>query len=183
MGGQETQTVAEAGFELDGKQIHLIDTPGSDGMNRSVLTVLVEVISWLKVEYSAATRLNGVVYLRHISDPHTRFTTESIHFRFASVLGNEELSTRIALVTSIWDSVDQRTGQARELKRSSRFGKPLPETGSSMYRYDGTRRSALRIVHSLSSGKLLEPLQIQRELVDEIPLLETIIILPNNVIC
>jgi len=119
--------------------------------------------------FSARQDDDGATYLERPFYMTDYQSTPRKRLGFPYVLGKKGLSTRIALVTSMWDSEDQRTGQARV---SFRFRRPWLETDSSMYRYDGTRASALQIVSSLSSGKLLEPLQIQRELVDKTRLLD-----------
>lgn len=85
----------------------------------------------------------------------------------------EELS-KVAIVTTSWDQVHEKTGKVQELKLSGlwdfrfRFG----NGSSTMCRDDGTRAFALRVIRSLSSGERLKSLQIQRELVDETRLLD-----------
>lgn len=169
--GQETQSVAEAVFELDGKKIHLIDTPDFfEHATNSGSDIWRQVATWLRMAYGTETRLNGVVYLHRISDPRMRGTAAEDLLTFSRLMGNEG-SSKVVHVTTMWDEVDQNLGQARELELS-RYWRFLVEEGSSMYRYDGTRASALRIISSLSSVKQYKRLATRRESVFKAPLLD-----------
>ncbi len=65
--GQGTQSVAEAVFELDGKKIHLIDTPGIDFSTRVKEDLWMPVTSWLAAAYGIA-RVDNAIYTHRIGN-------------------------------------------------------------------------------------------------------------------
>lgn len=164
---QVTQFVAEAVFELDGKRIHLIDTPGFVIRTRGWKNIWIPVASWLAAAYGIF-KVDSAIYTHCIFDNGQN----SIALRHLSSLRDvglfEDLS-KVAYVTTMWDKIDQKTGEAKERVLSRHKLKSLV---SATYRDDGTRASALRVIRSLSSGERLKSLQIRRELVDETRLLD-----------
>lgn len=165
-----TESVAEAVFELDGKKIHLIGSPDIDYTTRAIEDIGLPVTSWLAAAYGI-TKVDSAIYTHHISNDGIPSQLRTLYITLRSRGLIEELS-KIAIVTTMWDAVDKKTGEARELVLSSHYFRALIEGGSSMYRDDGTRDSALRIMRSLSSGERLESLRIQRELVNKTRLLD-----------
>ena len=149
---QETRTVTETVLELEGKKIHLIEVPGLRSVPLIELHTLVQVTSWVNIVSKAVVRLNGLIYMHGIFDTLMSDIIVKYLGVCSRLLGDEGLS-KVVLVTTISDEIDQETGHARQLGLSSRYWKPLIEQGSSIYRFDYTTASALRIISSLSSGK------------------------------
>jgi hypothetical protein len=71
----------------------------------------------------------------------------------------------VALVTTMWNEVDELTGSRREDELREHFWGPMIEAGSKMTRFEYTYESAWDILDQFSG--LRRPLQLQVEMVDQ----------------
>lgn len=164
----ETTRVQIWDFEVDGRRIHLIDTPGFDDTNRSDTDVLKDLAYWLGLSYEKKKiRLTGLIYLHPIS--HTRMAgTAFKNLRtFKKMVGSQSMRS-VALVSTMWD---ERSGPEEErrdqmLRETPEFWKDIIAEGAKPHRHGRTRDNAVAIVKSLLPN---EPtvLSLQNELVNQ----------------
>ncbi|ESK95348.1 hypothetical protein Moror_3873 [Moniliophthora roreri MCA 2997] len=154
-------------FDLRGRQVTLIDTPGFDDTNRSDADILNMIAVGLASMYENNQMLAGVIYLHRISDIRMGGISRRNFKMFRKLCGDNTLKN-VVIVTNMWGLVDKDVGVAREaqLKQEDKFFKPALEKGAQIVRHDNTPENARAILCYLIERKPL-PLQIQIELVDE----------------
>jgi len=163
-----TNTVQVAGaFNLDGRRVVLIDTPGFDDTTRSDTDVLKMIAAFLATSYERGNRLAGVLYFHRISDFRMGGISTRNFNMFRKLCGDNSLQN-VVVVTNMWGEVDPQIGNDREaeLMREDIFFKPVLEGGAKMARHQNTAPSAEDIVRLILGNQPL-PLRIQEELVDE----------------
>ncbi|KAF9647119.1 hypothetical protein BDM02DRAFT_3251214 [Thelephora ganbajun] len=161
-----TVQVVEA-FNLDGRRVVLIDTPGFDDTTQSDTDVLRTIAAFLGASYERGDKLTGVLYFHRITDLRMG-GTQTRNFRMFRKLCGESALRNVVIVTNMWGGVEPGIGDAREaeLMREDIFFKPVLESGARMARHENTVSSAEGIIRLLIDNQPL-PLQIQRELVHE----------------
>jgi len=94
--------------------------------------------------------------------------TATRNFRMFRELCGSDFMQNVAIVTTMWEEIDERRGseRERELVSEDDFFKPALDKGATMYRHHNTRKSAQQLVRLLVE-KHPKPLQIQLELVDQ----------------
>ncbi|KAF9788713.1 P-loop containing nucleoside triphosphate hydrolase protein [Thelephora terrestris] len=161
-----TVQVADA-FNLAGRRVVLIDTPGFDDTSLSDVDVLNMIAAFLENSYEGGRKLAGVLYFHRISDPKMTGISRRNFGMFRKLCGDNALQN-VVIVTNMWGQVDLEVGKEREaeLKREDDFFKPVLDKGGRMERHENTALSAERIVRLILGNNPL-PLHIQKELVDE----------------
>ncbi len=161
-------------FDYNGVNIRLIDTPGFDDTIRSDAEVLMMIASYFSKLYKIDVKMDGIVYISPIT--HTRMSGSAVmNLNMFSKLVGDEASSEVVLVTSMWNLVDDlHEAEDREKELRERFWKPLIDKGSKVCRLDHRRLAALQVLDVLlrngeTQGKVL---QIQRELVDDMKILD-----------
>ncbi|KAJ8521937.1 hypothetical protein ONZ45_g1469 [Pleurotus djamor] len=154
-------------FELDGRTVTLIDTPGFDDTTKSDTDVLTMVAAFLATMYEKNATLAGVIYMHRISD----FRMGGIstrNFKMFRKLCGEATLRNVVLVSNMWGEVSPAIGAAREreLAEQDVFFKPVLDKGAQFLRHDNTMEGAQAILSSIINNHPII-LKIQRELVDE----------------
>ena len=85
---------------------------------------------------------------------------------FRNLCGDDTLKG-VFLVTNMWGEVTQEDGEEREEQLTSKYFKPALDKGATLARHLNTVESAHAIIRGIMEKRRQEPLQIQRELVDE----------------
>jgi len=154
-------------FDLDGRRVALIDTPGFDDTTVSDTDILKMIGSFLATTYEQGHTLAGVLYFHRISDFRVGGISTRNFKMFRKLCGDTTLRN-VVVVTNMWGEVDPRVGNAREaeLIRDDLFFKPVLEKGAKMARHENTIPSAEKIIRLVLDNHPL-PLRIQEELVDE----------------
>ncbi|KAF9645238.1 hypothetical protein BDM02DRAFT_3069192, partial [Thelephora ganbajun] len=163
-----TATVQIAGaFDLDGRRVVLVDTPGFDDTTRSDTDVLKMIAAFLATSYERGNTLAGVLYFHRISDFRMGGISTRNFNMFRKLCGDRTLQN-VVIVTNMWGEVDPQVGGAREaeLMREDIFFKPVLDKGAQMARHENTSISAENIVRLIFENHPL-PLRIQEELVNE----------------
>lgn len=170
----ETQEVTEVTFEHHGINIHLIDTPGFDDTICSASEHLIMIASYFSEMYDSDRKIDGIVYMTPITIARMyEFAVMNLNI-FSKLVGDEALS-KVVLVTSMWDEVDDRSmAEKMEKHLRERYWKPLMDKGSKFFRLDYQRLPALHVLDVLLQGAEAEGtvLQIQRELVVDMKTLD-----------
>ncbi|KAJ7678997.1 P-loop containing nucleoside triphosphate hydrolase protein [Mycena polygramma] len=163
-----TSTVQVASpFQLDGRWVTLIDTPGFDDTTRSDTDILTQIASFLAITYESGKKLAGVIYMHRISDVRMGGISTRNFKMFRQLCGESTLKN-IVIVTNMWGEVGIEVGEAREAELASdeRFFKPVLDKGARLLRHDNDVASAQGILHYLI-GNQPRALRIQCELVDQ----------------
>jgi len=154
-------------FNLDGRRIVLIDTPGFDDTVRSDTDVLQMIAAFLETSYERGRTLAGVLYFHRISDFRMTGVSKKNFSMFQKLCGDKALRN-VVIVTNMWGEVEPQVGDAREVElvTDDTFFKPVLEKGARMGRHDKTVLSAEKIIRLILQNHPL-PLRIQEEMVDE----------------
>ncbi|KAG7090239.1 hypothetical protein E1B28_011838 [Marasmius oreades] len=154
-------------FNVDGKGVVLIDTPGFDDTTRTDTDILSMISVFLAEMYRGDKKLAGIIYLHRISDVRVGGISARSFRMFRKLCGEESLKN-VVIVTTRWSEVSLDVGEAREKELITKdlFFKTVLEKGARMVRYDNTPESAHSILKSLVDNVPL-PLLIQTEVVDE----------------
>ncbi|CAD6580746.1 MAG: hypothetical protein ASARMPRED_000311 [Alectoria sarmentosa] len=176
-----TGRVAVYTLEYNDHTVRLIDTPGFDDTSLSDTDVLTAVAQCFHETYSVDIKLSGIIYIHRISDPRMTGNALKNLDMFKKMCGEESLEC-VVLATTMWDSVTQRVGNAREEELVSEplFWGSMKLLGSMVERLSGDKgtearhNSAMNIVQKIVLKKKKIVLDIQREMVDDHkPLAET----------
>lgn len=183
-------------FELDGRIINLIDTPGFDDTTLSEYDILNLIaaflsrsyvpshISYCYLQYSKTIlrrydqgkRLAGVVYLHRILDNRVGGISARSFRLFRSLCGDTSLRS-VVIATTMWNAVEESIGSEREKELCAKdvFFKPALARGARMARYHNTFESGQEILRAiLMQGKDAPvTLQIQEELHSGMDISET----------
>ncbi|GJE95427.1 Ras-like GTPase domain-containing protein [Phanerochaete sordida] len=159
-------------FELLGRRVTLIDTPGFDDTLKTDTEILKLIASYLANQYRENKKLSGVIYMHRISDFRVGGISRRNFGMFRSLCGDSTLAN-VVVVTNMWSEVSAEKGAAREheLATDGALFKPVLDKGAAMARHANTLASAQAILGRLVANVPL-PLQIQRELVEEHKALE-----------
>ncbi|KAH7924247.1 hypothetical protein BV22DRAFT_1035305 [Leucogyrophana mollusca] len=154
-------------FELGGRSVVLIDTPGFDDTTKSDTDVLKMIAAHLVTRYSQGVKLSGVIYMQRISDFKMGGASRRDFQMFQELCG-EESYQNVVICTNMWNSVNKDDAEAREeeLRSKDIFFKPILDKGAQLHRHDNSLESAQTILRGLIA-KSLTVLRIQHELVDE----------------
>ncbi|KAF9781351.1 P-loop containing nucleoside triphosphate hydrolase protein [Thelephora terrestris] len=163
-----TNSVQVAGaFNLDGRRVVLIDTPGFNDTTQSDTEILRTIVAFLGASYEQGDTLAGILYFHRISDLRMS-GTQTRNFRMFQNLCGDVALQNVVIVTNMWSRVELEVGQAREaeLREDDMFFKPALSRGAKMARHEDTNSSANEIIRLLINNRPL-PLQIQKELIEE----------------
>lgn len=152
---------------IPGRRLFLIDTPGFDDTYKSDTDILREVANWLSQAYENKVRLTGIVYLHRILDTRLGGSAMKNLRMFKKLCGESSLAS-VVLATTMWDDIDEDTGNKREqqLKTNPRFWAGMIGSGSTVFRHDRKLASAMGIVSYLVKKERPIDTDIAREMVD-----------------
>ena len=160
-----------------------VDTPGFDDMSKSDLEVLKMVDNWLKStyvfcffgssfnndplnSYGKDMKLSGLLYFHRISDNRMAGTPLRNLGMFEELCGKNALQ-KVILTTTMWDEVDQETGETREGELRSTYWRPMLQRNSTTNRFSRTRESAFTVIDPLiDTANIRFSALLQQELKD-----------------
>ncbi|KAF6761884.1 P-loop containing nucleoside triphosphate hydrolase protein, partial [Ephemerocybe angulata] len=154
-------------FEVDGRRVVLVDTPGFDDTTKSDTDILTLIAEFLASSYQSGHKLTGLIFVHRISD--FRIGGISLkNFRTFKKLCGEQTLRNVVIVTNMWSEVDPQLGETREheLATQDDFFKPALDKGAKIMRHNGSLESAKLVIQYILGNNPMA-LQIQRELVDE----------------
>ncbi|KAK7032286.1 hypothetical protein VNI00_013245 [Paramarasmius palmivorus] len=154
-------------FELRGRRVTLIDTPGFDDTYKSDADILKMIAAFLATMYEHKRTLTGIIYLHRISDYRMGGISRRNFKIFRELCGDNTLKN-VVIATNMWGGVDKEIGEAREaqLMKEDKFFKPVLDKGAQIVRHDNTPETARAILLHLVENRPL-PLRIQTELIDQ----------------
>jgi hypothetical protein len=101
--------------------------------------------------YKREIKLAGILYFHRITDNRMAGTPLKNFRIFEKLCGKHALSN-IILTTTMWDKIDDATGQEREKELRGQYWKSMIELGSTTVRYRNTRDSAWEILGKILRG-------------------------------
>lgn len=149
---------------IDGFNVMLVDTPGfNDTKNLSELEVLEMISNWLNT-YETRPILSAILYFHRISDNRVSSSsgTPTNNLRILKTLCGKNVMTRISLVTTMWDKVENKIGEETltELKKTH-WKIFLRDTTC---KHLNTRDSTMQIIESILQQTMeQEAFQLQEE--------------------
>ncbi|KAF9037614.1 P-loop containing nucleoside triphosphate hydrolase protein [Panaeolus papilionaceus] len=162
-------------FELSGRTITLIDTPGFDDTKLTDVGVLNMIAAYLAYSHSRNKTLAGVIYLHRILDNRVGGISARSFRLFRNLCGDDSLRN-VVIATTMWDKTDEDVAIEREEELASKdvFFKPALQKGARLARHSNTMASAQAIIRSLiGSAASSVTLQIQEELHSGLEIFET----------
>ncbi|KAK0642997.1 P-loop containing nucleoside triphosphate hydrolase protein [Cercophora newfieldiana] len=156
----------------DKRIIHLIDTPGFDDTTRSDADILNTIAARLATLYRAHQPLLGIVFLHRITD--VRLSGSAIkNFNILQRICGPQNYDRIVLATTMWGEAAIRKGgteaaTGREDRLWDYWTDMFQGKSRTVRHEDDTQESAQKILsYLIDHPSASQPLQIQRELVDQ----------------
>ncbi|KAI6156086.1 hypothetical protein EDD17DRAFT_1489994 [Pisolithus thermaeus] len=155
---------------IGGSNVVLVDTPGFDDTKKSDLQILESISDWLNKSYKQGTLLSGILYFHRISDNRMAGTPLKNLRVFQKLCGNEAMS-RVTLVTTMWDEVEESVGMERLEELEGNYWKPMISQGSTTYRYGNTSESSKELLLQVAERKRREQgtdeVRLQKQMVKE----------------
>jgi hypothetical protein len=160
-----------------------VDTPGFDDTHKSDVDILKMVADWLKSTYAFVCGfltllrlyfyryekdilLSGLLYFHRISDNRMAGTPLKNLRMFEELCGKKAFQ-HVILTTTMWDEVDEETGEARERELESKYWRAMLERNSTTRRFLRTRESAFELIFPLiDAADKRNSILLQDELVD-----------------
>jgi hypothetical protein len=119
----------------------------------------------LHLSYARNIKLAGILYFHSISHKLTESSVKNLRI-FEKLCGKNVLQN-VILTTTMWDEVDELTGQQRERELKAKYWKAMIDQGSKTVRYLNTPDSALDIIdHFLQTANARYAVLLQEEMVD-----------------
>lgn len=116
--------------------------------------------------YEKEILLSGLLYFHRISDNRMAGTPLKNLRMFGELCGKNSFHS-VILVTTMWDEVDEETGNLREAELKSRYWRSMLDRQSTTCRFLQTRESALHLIEPLiDEANAKSSLLLQQELVD-----------------
>lgn len=121
-----------------------------------------KITRFLAAQYRLGISLKGIIFLHRITS--TRFSGSEKRYleTFRRICG-EHAFPNVALVTTMWKSVDQSIGLRREVQLQTDFWADLIAKGSLVFQYNGSADMAQAIVGQMMANDDVL-LDIQKEL-------------------
>jgi len=161
----EVRAVRLYGHQLHGDRLVLVDTPGFDDTNKSDMEILQMVSGWLQKTYENDIKLAGIIYLHRITDNRMAGTPHRNLRMFGELCGDQAVK-KVVLATTMWDKVQQDTGDRREKELFQNYWNKMITYGASTARFSNTAKSAWEIVNIILKHHETEVLLLQEEIVD-----------------
>ena len=159
-----TQAVEEAVFDYDGQRVHLLDTPGLDKSGLRSSLVLYQVAFYLAAAKRHRIAINEILYIEEIEQDDYDGYKNTLSM-LSSLVGDANRS-RIALVTSKWDSTTLSDRHYYQFELINLFWEPTMGEGRQNFILDGSRSAALQVITwAISQPEPSIPLLIQHELI------------------
>jgi hypothetical protein len=114
--------------------------------------------------YQREMALTGLLFLHRITDDILAGDPLRNLAIFRKLCGVNALQN-VALVTTMWDEIDETTTSCREELRT-KYWNPMVDVGSRIFRFGHTRESAWAIVDQLNNFTLPTPVQRVPRIID-----------------
>jgi len=131
----------------DGYEITLVDCPGFDNNDIADITILEQLVEFLKemAETGEGTYLTGILYLHRITD--VRMTSSAAkNIQLLQALCGDEFLSKVTFVTTMWDDVQLNVGESREYELQNEYWAEFLSRSARLARYWGRREDTDYII-------------------------------------
>ncbi|KXN84716.1 hypothetical protein AN958_12143 [Leucoagaricus sp. SymC.cos] len=111
-----------------GDRVVLVDTPGFDDTTRTDMEILAMISDWLAKTYKSDVKLTGLIYLHRITDNRMAGSPYKNLRMFGNLCG-DDATTRVILVSTMWERVDPAVGAKREGQLPKTYKSDVKLTG------------------------------------------------------
>jgi len=123
-----TKRVKSIPWDYQGRKIILVDTPALDGEECSGTTVTFEHLEkqlWKWMKDAKVQQVAGILHLHKITENRITAPSARTMTAFHRLCGaNADASSRIILVTTMWDRIAPGTGDSREREIKAKYLAP-----------------------------------------------------------
>jgi len=124
------------------RQVTFVDTPAfqQDDIRTPVHQLESQLQSWMKK--AQVKTVTGILYLHKISDNRLTEPSASTMAAFGRLCERDgrDVSTKILLLTTMWDGVKPDVGDRREKELRTKYWQKMLNSGSRLMRFDKTAR-------------------------------------------
>ncbi|KAG8738701.1 hypothetical protein FRC10_006585 [Ceratobasidium sp. 414] len=166
-------------FQIGGRGIHLIDTPGFDDTELSDTEILQRISGFLSTtipirvlrEYNAryadGHKLTGIIYLHRITDGRMGGISRRTFKIFRELCGQKTLGN-VPIVTNMWSDppADIEFKRESQLETDARYFQPAIKAGAQMVRHLHKDTASAHDIIRMLLDKNPVVMQVQLELVD-----------------
>ncbi|KAI6027819.1 hypothetical protein BKA83DRAFT_4234130 [Pisolithus microcarpus] len=151
--GPYTKEVRATKCVIDGLPTILVDVPAFGGAAPDV-SILTMVSEWLDQVKKSKAHISAVLFFHPIADNRMRWKPWDTFYRCRDWCGGDPMSqTRVDLVTTMWDEVDEEVGNERLAELKGDHWRPMIESGSVTLCYWNTTESAKKLLRTVISKK------------------------------
>jgi len=142
-------------FELDGRTVALIDTPGFDDTARSDMEILADLGKWLVTQgFVKNQRLDGLILLHPVTEQRVGSDTEKRRTRLIQKILGKDAFKRVVIATTMWGLYDEEHHAALDNLMGFRQGEggvwgEFCKGGATIVRHYNTAESAHGIIRSI----------------------------------
>ncbi|KAG7285035.1 hypothetical protein NEMBOFW57_009653 [Staphylotrichum longicolle] len=124
-----TQDIIPITFNLDGRRVTLIDTPGFDDSERSDADILGLIAAYMAHTYTEGVLLTGILFLQPINQPRLQGSEVRRTRLFKKLLG-ENAYQRVIIATTMWNQLvmrhdDNAQSATAIMRRLAQFRTPV----------------------------------------------------------
>ncbi|KAG9092437.1 hypothetical protein FRC06_011921 [Ceratobasidium sp. 370] len=155
-------------FQINGRDVQLIDTPGFDDTELSDTEILQRISAYLSGSYKLGHKLTGIIYLHRITDPRMGGISRRTFQIFRELCGQKSLSN-VLVVTTMWSDPpnNSQIKRERQLKEDARYYQPALQAGAQIVRCLRKDPASARDIIRMLVDKNPVVMKVQHELVDE----------------
>ncbi|KAG8780097.1 hypothetical protein FRC12_023459 [Ceratobasidium sp. 428] len=163
-----TQDVALSNrFQVDGRDVVLIDTPGFDDTELSDTEILLRISGFLSTTYEAGHKLTGIIYLHRITDDRMGAISRRTFKIFRELCGQKILAN-VLIITNKWSNPPSEVQVQREeqLREDARYFQPAIKAGAQLVRRLHKDTASAHDIIRMLLDKDPIVMKVQQELVD-----------------
>ncbi|KAH8807170.1 P-loop containing nucleoside triphosphate hydrolase protein [Xylogone sp. PMI_703] len=163
---QSCKDIQIATTEIDGRKVHLIDTPGFDDTDVKDSDILLRIANYLSgSDQKEPIRLSGILYLHRITDPRVTGSALKNLRMFKKLVGDKNMCN-VILLTTMWSKIEteeEGKNHLNELVGTGKFWGALVASGAKYDSYRSRPADAFRVVRTLMENNPIVT-QLQEEL-------------------
>ncbi|KAF8436539.1 hypothetical protein L210DRAFT_2456969 [Boletus edulis BED1] len=128
-----------------GQDVVMVDTPGLNDTIKSDDEILNMISDWLTASSKRANLLSGILYMHRITDNRT---TRPPLERLRKLCG-DDVADKVYLTTTMWDEVEQSTGESILEELKTEYWNPMMGQGARVVKCQKNENSAKRIIQEI----------------------------------
>lgn len=153
-------------FQIDGRAVVLIDTPGFDDEEVSDVGTLKQIAAYLSSTYGEGQMLSGIIYLHRITDNRMGGAHARTFNLFRKMCGTQTLRN-VVIATNMWSNPPKEHEDRREQQLRTEFFKEALDGGARMVRRATPGRESAHTIVRMLVGQVPLPTGLQTQIVDE----------------